>query len=105
MRPAFPADELAEIRAEIARLRAREAALRAVFVNNPDQNCLGRWTRVEVVEQRERRFNAALLPPEMLCDPRFHETRVWQSVRCVAASITTTLRPGWPINRAGFGLH
>lgn len=99
------ADELAEIRAEIARLKAREAALRAHFLRHPDQGALGRWSRVEVVENRMQRFNAALLPEAIRQDPQFREERLVQIVRCLPAPLTTTLRAGWPIGRAGANLH
>jgi hypothetical protein len=100
-----PADELAEIRAEIARLKAREAALRAQFLRQPDAKAQGRWARVEVVETRQARFNPALLPDEIRRDPRYHEERVVQTVRCLPTAFTVTLRPGWPIRRDGARLH
>ena len=59
-----PADELAEIRAEIARLKAREAMLRTIFLRQPDAQRQGRWARVEVVETCQKRFNPALLPED-----------------------------------------
>lgn len=99
------ADELAEIRAEIARLKAREAALRAHFLRSPDQGAQGRWTRIEVCEQHQTRFNPALLPDSILSDPRFREHRVVKTVRCLPAPLMVTVRPGWPIARDGAGLH
>lgn len=100
-----PADELAEIRAEIARLKAREAALRSAFLRHPKDQILGRWTRVEVVETRQHRFNPALLPDEILQDPRYFEDRLVQTVRCLPAPLTVSVRPGWPIRRDGLALH
>lgn len=100
-----PADELAEIRAEIARLKTREAALRAQFLRQPGVKAQGRWARVEVVETRQTRFNPALLPDEIRRDPRYHEERLVQSVRCLPAALTVTLRPGWPIRRDGLAVH
>jgi hypothetical protein len=100
-----PADELAEIRAEIARLKTREAALRATFLRHPAVKTQGRWARVEVVETRQTRFNPALLPDEIRRDPRYLEERLVQSVRCLPAALTVTLRPGWPIRRDGVALH
>lgn len=99
------ADELAEIRAEIARLKTREAALRAHFLRNPGKGTLGRWTKVEVVENRTLRFDPALLPDAIRQDPHFYEERLVQIVRCVAAPLTTTVRAGWPIDRGGVNLH
>lgn len=100
-----PADELAEIRAEIARLKSREAALRAQFLADPKDKLSGRWTRVEVEERQISRFNPALLPDKIRQDPRFHETRLVQTVRCLPAALTVTVRPGWPIRRDGAALH
>ena len=100
-----PADELAEIRAEIARLKAREAALRAQFLRDPDHGTLGRWSRVEVVESHSRRFNAALLPPAILNDPRYREEKVVRTVKVVPVQFAATTRPGWPIQRDMRPLH
>lgn len=100
-----PADELTEIRAEIARLKTREAALRAQFLLNPKDHALGRWSRVEVVENRQSRFNPALLPEAIRRDPRYLEERLVRTVRCLPAPLTVTVRPGWPIPRAAIGYH
>lgn len=100
-----PADELAEIRAEIARLKLREAALRAQFLRDPELGTLGRWSRVEVVESHSRRFNPALLPPTIRNDPRFFDERVVTSLRVVPVQFAANLRPGWPIQRSAAALH
>ncbi|WP_430464354.1 hypothetical protein [Tabrizicola sp.] len=100
-----PADELGEIRAEIARLKAREAALRAQFLRAPQDKTLGRWTKVEVVETRQTRFNPALLPDEIRRDPRYCEDRLVQSVRCLPAPLVVSVRPGWPLRREGAQMH
>jgi hypothetical protein len=91
-----PADELAEIRAEIARLKLREAALRAGFLADPGKGMIGRWNRVEVVQTTARIFDHRLLPAAIRDDPRYSRDRVTQSVRCLAVQIRTP-RPGWPI--------
>ncbi len=96
-----PADELAEIRAEIARLKAREAKLRTIFLRQPDAQRQGRWARVEVVETCQKRFNPALLPEEIRRDPRYQDERLVQTVRCLPAALSVTVRPGWPIRREG----
>jgi hypothetical protein len=93
------ADELAEIRAEIARLRLREAALRAAILKAPDTVAEGRWTRVEVAERRLSVFDPARLPAEIRDDPRYWRERVTTAVLCHAAA-PRALRPGWPIRRA-----
>lgn len=100
-----PADELAEIRAEIARLKTREAALRALFLRDPNGPVSGRWTRVEVEQSHQRRFNPALLPDEIRRDPRYLEEKLVQTVRCLPATLTVSIRPGWPIRRDGQALH
>lgn len=99
------ADELAEIRAEIARLKLREAALRAHFLRHPDQRAMGRWTRVEVTEHEETRLLPALLPEAIRLDPAYHERRRLCIVRCVPVPFSVTVRPGWPITRDGAQMH
>lgn len=100
-----PADELAEIRAEIARLKRREAELRAAFLARPDQPAQGRWSRVEVVETRQSRFDPTLLPLSILQDPRFRCDKIVQIVRCLPLPPGLAPRPGWPIRREGAVLH
>ena len=100
-----PADELAEIRAEMLRLKAREAALRAQFLRDPEHGSLGRWSRVEVVESHSRRFNPALLPPAIFNDPRYREEKVVMTIKVVPLHFTASPRPGWPIQREGRPLH
>lgn len=99
------ADELAEIRAEIARLKLREAVLRAQFLADPTAPRRGRWHRVEVEERHVPRFNPALLPAAILHDPRYREHRLVQTVRCLPVPLTVALRPGWPIRRDSQPVH
>ena len=42
------ADELADVRAEIARLKIREKALRDGIIKRPQADIIGRWTRAEL---------------------------------------------------------
>ncbi|EEW26545.1 hypothetical protein [Rhodobacter ferrooxidans] len=102
-----PADELAEIRAEISRLKAREAVLRTIFLNSPDEALIGRWSRIEVGTTRARVFDAKLLPQEIRDDPRYWRERVTQTVFCRPLAPAPTPRPGWPIRRElpGVPLH
>jgi hypothetical protein len=72
------ADELAEIRAEIARLKLREAVLRAQFLADPTAPRRGRWHRVEVEERQAPRFN-----PPPFCKTRATASIVWCR-RCAA---------------------
>jgi len=94
-----PADELADVRAEIARLRAREAALRQMFLADPDQPVAGRWHRVEVVRLRHRVFDASLLPGIVRNNPLFWREKTVQAVRCVPQPMLVAPRAGWPILR------
>ena len=102
MHPIAAADELAEIHAEIARLQAREAELRASLPASPPDMLTGRWHRAEVTEQRVRQFDASLLPREIRENPAF----LRESLRTVVRTLPVQARgprPGWPIRRAGQG--
>jgi hypothetical protein len=98
-----PADELADIRAEMARLKMREAALRALIIAIPPQP--GRWHRVEVKEMRARVFDASLLPPQIRENPAYWRERVSQVVRCLPVILNPVPRAGWPIQRDGTAIH
>ena len=99
MKGLSPADELAEIRAEIARLRLREAALKAAFLQRPNNLLTGRWTRVEVREQHSRIFDPALLPFAIREDPRFCRAKVVRIVHTMPLPPHAP-RPGWPFRQA-----
>lgn len=71
-----PADELAEIRAEIWRLKRREAELRAAYLTRADMPTVGRLFKVELVTQRERVFDPRLLPDAIRHDPAYSRDRV-----------------------------
>lgn len=94
-----PVDELAEIRAEIARLKERESALRDMILTAPPASLTGRWHRVEVTEHRVRMFDPALLPPAIRDNPAFWRERVQTRVSTLALQ-TRLPRPGWPIRRS-----
>ena len=87
------ADELAETRAEIARLKGREAALRAAILAWDGPVPEGRWSRVEVVEKRARVFDKTLLPAPIRENPAFWRDRVTAYVKCVPVQFAGT-RPG-----------
>lgn len=94
------ADELAEVREEIARLQQREARLRAAILAAPAPLPPGRWSRVAVVETRIREFDPALLPQSLRDDPRFQRER--QVITVTTLPVQTgpaSPRPGWPIRR------
>jgi len=88
-----PADELAEIRAEIARLRAREGELREVLLRDAALPKIGRMHKVELVTSRQRVFDPRLLPEEIRLDPAYTREKVTRVLRasrkpsslCVAA--------------------
>lgn len=95
-----PADELAEIRAEIARLRLREAQLKERLAQAPLAARTGRWNRVEVEEMTTRHFDPALLPPSIRDNPVHWTERVHLAVRAVPIPAKSAPpRPGWPIRR------
>jgi hypothetical protein len=99
-----PVDELAEIRAEIARLKARELTLRQVILSQDPAP--GRWHRVEVTEQRARIFDARLLPPQIRDNPAYWRERVTQVVKCLPVQARAIgERPGWPIRREERAMH
>lgn len=96
-----PADELAEIRAEIARLKLREAQLKDRLLHTPLAARTGRWHRAEVQEVTTRRFDPALLPAHIRDDPAYWRDRPHLAVHTHALPPKSTPpRPGWPIRRA-----
>ncbi|KEO51202.1 hypothetical protein [Thioclava pacifica] len=76
-----PADELAHIRAEIARLKRREAQLREAYLTQPDMPRLGRWTKVEIVTHSCQVFEPRLLPEDIRLDPAFQREKVTRLLR------------------------
>ena len=76
-----PADELAEIRAEIARLRAREGALREILLRDAAMPKIGRFHKVELVTNRQRVFDPRLLPEAIRLDPAYTREKVTRVLR------------------------
>lgn len=71
-----PAEELFELRARIRALKAREAELRAFFLNAArPADRRGLAHEVTVVRQRRRVFVRERLPREVLNDPVYWELR------------------------------
>ncbi|KAF0173235.1 MAG: hypothetical protein FD162_1794 [Rhodobacteraceae bacterium] len=106
MQFASPADELSEIRAEIARLQTREAALCAAFCRDPEHGTQGRHSRVEVVQQRTLEFDPALMPENLRYNANFHREVIRTKVVSQPLPIAHAPRPGWPIRReAAAALH
>ena len=87
-----PADELASIRAELARLKRREAELRAAYLTDTELPKIGRWHRVEVLTQRANIFDPRLLPEEIRNDPAYRRERVTHILR----STRIGARPAFP---------
>ncbi len=87
-----PADELASVRVQIARLKARERALREALIAD-DQGRIGRWTRAEVVERAVRLFDHRLLPEPIREDPMFWRERRMIEVLCHDLVEQTLPRP------------
>lgn len=101
LRRLAPADELAEIRAEIARLQARAAQVEAVLVRSPHLRQRGTWHMAEVRETVVFTFDPALLPPAIRDDPRYRHEMVQRDVVLlpILRARPVPLRPGWPIRR------
>lgn len=76
-----PADELAHIRAEMKRLKSREAELRAAFLTDPEMPRIGRWHKVDLLTERRTVFEPRLLPADIRNDPRFLRDRVTRVLR------------------------
>ena len=62
------ADELAMIRARIARLKAREAELSDALIEGGEDACRGRWTQARVVRRRVSVFDHRRLPIDVQAD-------------------------------------
>ncbi|AUC52718.1 hypothetical protein CDO87_05705 [Sagittula sp. P11] len=77
-----PVDELAQLRAQMRRLKAREAELRAQVLSGNAPPISNRH-RVEIVRQRRPDFVKDKLPEHVLNDPWYWETRETQVVKVV----------------------
>lgn len=94
-----PADELAEVRLEIQRLRTRESALHALILQDPDHNGAGRWHRVDIAERCDVDIDAKLLPPHIQQDRNFQRESHEKALHTMPGAVLPTRRPGWPIRR------
>lgn len=70
-----PADEFAQIKAEIAQLKARAEELRAGFLEDAARRRSNQY-EILVKQQRRRRFLRERLPPHILADQTLWEERV-----------------------------
>ena len=93
------ADELADVRAEIARLEIREQALRDGFIKRPQADIIGRWTRADATATQKSRFDSSLLPDVIRNDPAYFRHSATHFVRCLPTPMIPKQRAGWPIRR------
>lgn len=75
MIPTTAPDELAMVRARIAQLQAREAALCTALVEVGQEGRRDRWAEARVIERRLRLFDHRLLPPAVQADSSFWRER------------------------------
>ena len=104
MRRLAPADELAEIRAEIARLLDRVEQVETALIRNPGLRNRGASHVAEVTETRVTEFDPALLPDSLRHDPHFQREVLRREVKLIPVKPQPVpLRPGWPIRRNAEG--
>lgn len=104
MRRLSPADELAEIRAEIQRLQARAEQIETALMRSADLRSRGTYHVAELAEDRVVVFDPGLLPAELREDPRFLREISRRRIEVIPIRARPVpLRPGWPIRRAGEG--
>ncbi|SMR83173.1 hypothetical protein SAMN04488030_3084 [Aliiroseovarius halocynthiae] len=85
--PLHPADELAQIRAELARLHKREAALRSFFRDDAtEHDLLGDVHEVTIIAHKKRTFDPSKLPQSILANPRFYRDEL-------RTLVSTALKP------------
>lgn len=71
--PLHPADELAQIRAELKRLHQREDELRRFFREEAqEQDFSGATHEATVVAHKKRVFDPSKLPQSILANPKFY---------------------------------
>ncbi|NIY80352.1 MAG: hypothetical protein HWE33_07470 [Rhodobacteraceae bacterium] len=77
-----PVDELARLRAKIAELRAREAALEARFIEGNDTGRFPGYSWDVVVSRTSYQvFDISKLPQHILNDDRYYATKHVTSIR------------------------
>lgn len=100
-----PADELHEIRSEIAKLQAREKTLVQAFLRDPVAGTMGRFVKVEVIEAQQTVFDPTLLPDNLRQNPNFYREITQQNVQTLPLPTALSPRPGWPMRREVQALH
>lgn len=98
-----PADDLAEVRAEIDRLRLREARLIAQLLRASPAQRVGRFARAEVAFDRRVTFDPARLPADLRKNPDLWREDITETI-AITQLAGPQPRPGWPIRR-GAGLN
>jgi hypothetical protein len=95
---ANPADDLAETRAELARLKSREQALIELLLARPELRQAGHDYHVELDFVEDPVLNIAVLPASLRESPLLWRHTLRPVLTCRAVHIDGT-RPGWPIKR------
>lgn len=91
-----PADELAKLRSEIRRLKARENDLRKVLLHGTC-GLQGDDHHVVMQKQRRRVFLKDRLPQHVLSDPDLWETRYVTALKTEKRPDLRAVRPGDPV--------
>ncbi len=94
-----PADELHEIRSEIAKLQAREKALVQAFLRDPVAGTMGRFVKVEVTQDHYLIFDPMLLPDDLRLNPAYLREVTQTQVQTHPLPTALSPRPGWPMRR------
>ena len=91
-----PTDELAELGADMSRLKLLMAVLRTKMLAAPETQPIGRWHRIELQEIKSCVLDAKLLSDDMRNDPEIPGDVVSQVLPVLPVGSN---RPGWPIQR------
>lgn len=100
MHQVFVADALADMRVQLARLKAVEAQLRKTILDAPAAVPAGRRARVKVVTTSARVLDPALLSETVRTDPRYQRERSMEIIRTMPIqAMPNASRLGWPMRR------
>ncbi len=99
---ARPADDLADVRAELARLRSREQALVDLLLARPELREAGQNCRVELDFVEEPLLRTEALPSDLQNNPALWRKVLRPVLSChPARPLAEPRRPGWPMQRSG----
>lgn len=76
-------DELAELRAEIVRLKARAERIETTLILNPDLRVGGTWHLAELSETRQRLLDIQRLPVEIHRNPELWREMIQRSISLI----------------------